>query len=396
MKRPSRGARASGRPKVLCVDDEPQVLEGLKLHLRRKFDVRTASSGAEGLAALRDGGPFAVILSDLQMPAMHGSGFLSRVREIAPDSVRMVLSGLAELTTAVEAVNEGQIFRFLTKPCSPDQLVRAFEAAADQYRLITAERVLLEETLRGSIRSLTNLLSLTNPAAFGRATRLKRYVGRLASQLGVSDRWEVEVAAMLSQTGCVTLPATTAEKLYYSRELDEDERALVNGLPETTVKLIGDIPRLEGVRAILLHQCKQFDGDGPGPRNVSGDDIPLGARLLKLALDYDSLETLGVQEEARVEKLLARTGWYDPEALNALEQLVSDMSINGQLRDCGFDELQPGMVLAGDVMTESNRLLIARGLEVTDGLIARLGHHRSERIREPIRVLIPDVRPDTD
>ena len=109
--------RTEQRPKVLCVDDEPRVLEGLSLHLRRMYEVEVATSGNAGLAVLERDKTFAVVISDMRMPGMNGAVFLSRSREIAPDAVRMLLTGQTDMTSAVQAVNVGQIFKFLTKPC---------------------------------------------------------------------------------------------------------------------------------------------------------------------------------------------------------------------------------------------------------------------------------------
>ena len=111
---------AAQRPRVLCVDDEPQVLEGLALNLRRHYEVHVAGSGAEGLQRLEQDGPFAVVLSDMRMPGMTGAVFLAHVRQRAPDSVRLLLTGHAELDAAIAAINTGHIFRFLAKPC-PDR-----------------------------------------------------------------------------------------------------------------------------------------------------------------------------------------------------------------------------------------------------------------------------------
>src|SRR5581483_749570 len=137
-----------------CVDDEPAVLEGLMLHLRRRFAVCTAPSGAAGSEAVRGKGPFACVMSDMRMPGMSGAEFLKQVRYLAPDTVRVLLTGQADMSAAVSAVNEGQIFRFLTKPCPPPSLLGALEAAVGQHALITAERELLEQTLRGTVKML--------------------------------------------------------------------------------------------------------------------------------------------------------------------------------------------------------------------------------------------------
>lgn len=168
------GQAHNGRPWILCVDDEEFVLDGLRDTLRRGFEVHTATGATEALAMLRkepDG--YAVILSDMRMPGMFGSEFLREARTVAPNAVRMLLTGFADVDSAIRAVNDAQLFRFLTKPCEPEQLVRACIAALAQHRLITAERVLLEQTLRGSVNALVEMLSLASPAAFGRAGRVR-------------------------------------------------------------------------------------------------------------------------------------------------------------------------------------------------------------------------------
>ncbi|MBI6546352.1 MAG: response regulator, partial [Cyanobacteria bacterium NC_groundwater_1444_Ag_S-0.65um_54_12] len=145
---------SSDRLKILCVDDETQILAGLAWHLRRQYEMIAALNAPAGLEALERDGSIAIVLSDMRMPGMDGAAFLSRVRQVAPDAARILLTGHADLEVAINAVNEGQIFRFLTKPCPPPVLLAAVNAAAEQYRLITAERVLLGQTLGGSIKAL--------------------------------------------------------------------------------------------------------------------------------------------------------------------------------------------------------------------------------------------------
>ncbi len=140
-------------PKVLFVDDDPNILEAYQRQFWKQYQIDTALAGDRGLEAVAKNGPYAVIVSDLKMPGMNGVQLLSRVREMAPDSVRIMLTGFAEVQTAIDAVNEGNIFRFLTKPCQPDVLARALDAGIEQYRLITANRELLEQSLGAWMRS---------------------------------------------------------------------------------------------------------------------------------------------------------------------------------------------------------------------------------------------------
>ena len=132
---------ADAKPPILCVDDEPAVLEGMRDNLRRTFRVTTAGSGAEGLELLTEQ-QFAVVLSDMRMPEMDGAQFLTRARQIAPDTTRMLLTGYADIESAISAVNDGQVFRFLTKPCSQDRLVSSLAAGAGQQGPLPAKLVL--------------------------------------------------------------------------------------------------------------------------------------------------------------------------------------------------------------------------------------------------------------
>ena len=176
--------------RILYVDDEPNVLAACKRSLGRKLDITTATSGAEGLEIVRKEGPFAVVLSDMRMPHMDGVEFICAVRKQAPDTVCMMLTGNADQETAMNAINKGQIFRFLTKPCPQEDLSVALQAGIRQYRLITAEKELLNKTLMGSIRALSDVLGLVNPKAFARCSRIKLIVKALVEELKLEHAWQ--------------------------------------------------------------------------------------------------------------------------------------------------------------------------------------------------------------
>ena len=373
---------------ILCVDDEPRVLEGLVLNLRRQYRVSTATNGLKGLEIIDGDNPPAVVVSDMRMPEMDGAAFLSRGKERSPNTVRILLTGQTDLDSAIAAVNHGQVFRFLTKPCNPQSFLAAIQAAVDQHRLITAERELLEKTLRGSIKALTEVLSLTNPLAFGRAMRLKGHAADLAAGLGVPLSWEIEVAVMLSQIGCVTLPAATNEKLYYGKPLNGDETELVHRVPTVSLQLLESIPRLEAVRAILQAQNYNFDGLGPPHNAAQGELIPLGARILRAVIDYDTLEAAGGDPNFAVSTLRGRKGRYDPRMLEALARAKGKTASQG-LNKIGLAAIQPGMFLVQDVMSTTGLLLVARGHEVTPGRLSRLRNMAPGGIREPLVVFVP-------
>jgi len=374
--------------KILCVDDEPHIIEGLSLHLRREYAVTPAHSGAEGLAALKNKGPFAVVLSDMRMPGMDGAAFLAQVRLQAPDTVRMLLTGNTDQQTAASAVNDGQIFRFLTKPCPPDMLRAAFKAATEQHRLLTAERELLEQTLHGSIKTLVDVLSLTNPMSFGRAMRVKRHVSDMVEKLGLPERWQVEVAAMLSQLACITLPLETVEKLHFGQPLADNEKETVARLPTITEHLLANIPRLEVVRAILGKAAEAFQPNDSAPEGSEKRLIARGAQMLKVALDFDALETQGNSSEFAIDTLRGRSPGYDPETLEAFARLRRSGRQKDEVRELPIAAVREGMVLAQDLKSTNGTLLAARGYEVTTSFVERARHFRMGYVKGPVRVIV--------
>jgi response regulator RpfG family c-di-GMP phosphodiesterase len=376
-------------PSILCVDDEPNLLQSMALSLRRHFKVTTASSGHEGLEKLASDGPFAVVVSDMQMPSMDGPTFLANVRNMAPDVVRVVLTGRSDRDAAIEAVNLGHIFRFLCKPCPTDTLVETLAFAVDQHRLLTAERVLLEDTLRGSIRVLTNILSISQPAAFGRSSRILGYVRALGEQIGAPVDWRLECAAMLAPLGCVTLPPETAERLYFGEDLDASERAMAERIPEETERLLRDIPRLEGVLELLACARRSFEPMAGEPKGRNGDDLPLGARILRLATDYEELEARGDPSSKGMATLESRAGVYDPALLEALGEVTGTETASARVEELALDEIEPGMILVDDMRGRDGRLLLARGREVTREVVARLQNLTARDRVDHVRVSVP-------
>jgi len=375
------------RARILCVDDEANVLAGLSVHLHRRYDVVTATSGAAGLATLGREPAISIVVSDMRIPGMSGTEFLAKARQLRPDAVRLLLTGHLDLDAAIAAVNEGQVFRFLTKPCPPATLLAALAAASEQHRLVTAERVLLEQTLRGSIQTLVDVLAITNPAAFGRATRIQQHASEIAVQLGMEERWQLEVAALLSQLGCITLPADTAERACYGQPLSEAEQAMVAHVPAVTEQLLANIPRLEPVREILAAYPRSFRADVPpdDPRKAA---LQRAAHVLRVAVDFDLLESQGHDSAIAVDTLRGRHDHYDPAVVAALVALRAAATRRKHVREVPIAAVGLGMVFAEDVRLASGTLLVARGYEVTQGFLERIRNFSPGTVKEPVRVVL--------
>lgn len=374
--------------KVLFVDDDPNILDAFKRHFRKELPVEVAAGPEEGLKSVSERGPYAVIVSDYRMPGMNGVQFLAAVKSMAPDSVRIILTGYADLQTAIAAVNEGNIFRLMTKPCPPETILTALGAGLRQYRLITAERELLQKTLRGSIEILTELLSLTKPEAFGRSSRIKRQAAEVAQYMGIFDDWKIETAAMVSQIGIVTVPDEVLGKAYRGEELNPEEKRLFENHPRVASDLLSRIPRLEEISEIVGYQEKNYDGSGPPEDGKQGADIPLGARLLKALLDFDILITAGIPKADALSRMKERVGFYDPAILDALDK-VFGMKGRFVAKAVSIQELQPRMILAEDLSSVRGQLLITRGQEISPLMLKRLKSFSvTLKVKEPVRVFV--------
>lgn len=357
--------------RVLCVDDDPRILRGYRRHVSEHFDFEIAESGEQGLEVMDSNGPFAVVVSDMRMPGMDGIEFLTKVRERSADTVRMMLTGNADLQTAINAVNGGNIFRFLTKPCPPETFIEMLRAGVGQYRLIMAEHVLLRDTLMGCMKTMTDILAILNPTAFGRSTRVAQYVKHMATLLELRGAWEFELAGMLSQIGCVGLPPGTLDKIYAKDRLSADDQKLLAVHPAAARKLLENIPRLDAVAQIVGRQQEPFWNQKTVDNLMELDRISLGVQLLKVAMDLDELLMSGASFDTAWRKLSARLGQYNPEILDALMNLRPKED-SEKAREMGVRDLEIGMIADEDIFAKDGSLLVSKGEEITYPVLLRV------------------------
>jgi len=352
--------------KILLVDDEPNVLDGYRRTLGREFTLETAVGGQEALA-LMEKAPYAVVVSDMRMPGMDGVQLLSRVKTQSPDTIRVMLTGHADMETAINAINEGSIFRFLNKPATKDMMAKTLTSALVQYRLVTAEKQLLEQTLSGALQVLTEVLSLVNPAAFSRAARARRYIHHVVTSMKLGNPWQYEVAAMLSQLGCVTLAPETIDAVYKGDTLSPEEQAQYDSHPNVAYQLLSKIPRLEPIAWMIRHQNRAVSQS----ENTELPDIRKGAEVLRLVLEYEQATHQGASRTEAAHTLARQNSEMGPEFFAALVALDPNAE-EGQVKRCSIDELYAGMIIQQDVQTNGGSLLVSTGQEVTPTVISKL------------------------
>ncbi len=371
--------------KVLQVDDDRNLLDSFRRQFHKSLIYETATSGADGIQAVRDGGPFAVVISDMMMPNMDGVEFLSQVRKISPNTVRIMLTGNANLEVAINAVNDGNIFRFLNKPVESDQLYQVILDGIQQYRLITTEKILLNKTLKGAVNLLSDILGLLNPDSFSQSTRIKRHIHTIVTSLALEDSWHYDLAAMLSQIGQVALPPSLVEKHASGKALTHEEQRLYSTHPSIGARLLKHIPRLELVAAMVEQQQQnvpRIDFEG---RLDNAQKATLGGQILKVAIAFDQLLGGGLTESAAIAVMKENPEAYDPVlveilAAGALRQKLKVMTLP-------ISQLEPGLILDQPVQTAAGLLLIAKGQVLSPAVLLRLlAADESGIVSGPIRV----------
>lgn len=356
--------------KILLVDDDLNILSGYRRSLHGEFQLETASGASQALQLMAHQGPYAVVVSDMRMPAMDGIQLLAKVKTQSPETVRIMLTGAGDVETAIQAVNEGSVFRFLTKPCEKELMAKTLTAALVQHRLITAEKELLERTLHGSIQVLTEVLSLVNPAAFGRAMRARRYIHHLAETMHLENAWQYEIAALMSQLGCVTLPPEIIEAVYAGKKLSADEQAQYDAHPSIAGDLLSRIPRLEPIGWMIKYQTQvpPFEGDTEDREKA---DMRMGAEILRLALDFEKLISQGLSRTETAHVLARQYKRFSARVFEALVELDPNAEEH-EVRRCWVNELSPGMIVQQDIRTFTGLLVVSKGQEVTLPLMLKL------------------------
>ncbi len=375
--------------RILLVDDDASLLALYRAALRQRFEIEVALSGEDALTRLRQEPPFAVIVADMHMGGMNGLELLTWSREHLPDMTRVMLTGDTDARVAIDAVNTGHIFQFLVKPFPPQALAGAIDASARQYQLVTAERELLEKTLNGSVKVLTEILALVEPEHFSQSVKLREYAGILGDALRFTDPWQLEAAAMLCYIGYVTIPDAVLQKLRVGLALKSLEQDMLTRVPEVSYDLLARIPRLETVALGVRYQCKNFDGTGFPPDAVSGPDIPPIARILKVVADIIELESNGLSRGKILEEMKARANRYDPRVFKEAVSCLIEAPPKGSIA-IAVAGLVVGQTLLAPIETTNGTLLVAAGNQVSHSLLEKVKNFAQlNQIKEPIYVAAP-------
>lgn len=353
---------------ILCVDDEPNVLSSIRRNLQREFNVLTAISGLEALNTLRAHNDIEVVVSDMSMPGMDGAQLLKYYKEYSPDTVRIMLTGNADQATATKAINDGQIFRFLSKPCPPKTLGKAISDGVNHHRLITSERELLEKTFKGTLKLLTDVLAIAAPDVFSAGTELQNIAKKVTKELGINDGWILEAAIMLLQLGWVGVPLELVKAYRSQGEISTNDQVLIDDRWKTAHSLIQNIPRLEVVADIIEFGHKR-------EAELDSELLPLG-KAMQVLVSYAERIHIGDSPVDAIVKIEEIGSYFDPEVVAVIRRINEDAA-DYAVAEVDIRGLVIGQVFMRDVLGTDGQVLLRKGQVVTDSLRTRLGNYYS-------------------
>ena len=398
---------------ILIVDDEPVVLAALQQTLEReRFHVVACSSPLKALAILQER-DFAVIISDQKMPEMLGLDFLIESRRIRPHASRILITAVLSLPTIVDAINKGEIFRFVAKPWLREELIATVRNAVHRHELVTHNAILQAQTqslneqltqanaalakqvhdleqqrqhldaanrdlaasYEHSLELCRRILTTYDPILGGQAKALVEFAGHMAGSdlLDEPQRHALRTAAWLCDIGLIGVPREMLRAFRSKPEdLSERERAMLHNHPVYSQTLAALVDDDSGVGEVIRAHHERFDGRGY-PDGLAGDAIPWPARCLAVAVGY--VES-GLPKAAAIDLVLSQSGTaYDPEAVRVFLKVTNLAQLPRQVREITLHELEPGMVLANGIYSPHGLLLIGEGQELSPATIAKIRSH---------------------
>jgi CheY-like chemotaxis protein len=367
------------RPRVLCVDDDAFMRNILARSIGDEYEVLTSNSGAEALQLIETSDPIEVVVSDHRMPGLSGAQFLQAVRDKHPLMVRILLTGETDLAEAVAAMNQAALFRFLLKPGTRTVLLETLQAAVAQYQLQVGERELLQKTLVGSMRALSDVLAIANPVAFGNLSRIQELALELAKHLKLPQQWALEFASVAAQLGHIALPERTLRRLYAGERLSAEEGAQVARSTEVAEGILQRIPRLGPVVHILSHLAADRKEDAV--KSVEAR----AAEILRVASAFAVVESTTASRDAAVHRLRAHADRFDPEVLQGLTELLGLEAGGNEVIEVPIGRIIVGMIIAEDLRTRTGALLVPKGYRVSESFVARLRNYNQDALPAVVR-----------
>ncbi len=323
----------ASKPRVLFVDDEPALLESLRRSVRREFAADLATDADHGLDCLRRGGPYCIVVSDMRMPGMDGAEFLATVRTISPESVRVMLTGCDEMEVAVRAVNDGRIFKFLSKPVPTEDLLACLRTCLTHYLEQREQKQVMASTVHAleqldiaTLTAFARAIDANSPWTAGHSERVTALALRIAHAMGLpaKDLQIVHRGGLLHDIGKIGTPPAILDK---PGKLEVWENEIMQNHVKVGMRILEPIECFRDMLCVVAQHHERLDGSGY-PAGLAGDQISVHARIVAVADAYDALTSdrpyrKGVPQEKALEILKRNAGTqFDPKVIDALVKVA--------------------------------------------------------------------------
>lgn len=362
--------------RILMVDDDMDMLRAVVRRLEKHYDIVTAGSGDQGLEKIESDGPFPVIVSDMQMPGMDGIRFVQRARRKSPLSVFVMLTGEVNETTTLRAMNEGQVFRFITKPCSHEDLLATLEASWRQYHLINAEKQLLQKTLVGAVDAIVNIFETLMPDGMMRSTSIQRIVEAVQENLRIQKRWEYALASRLSLLGYGLVGRSLTDVVAQPHFSEKDEQELMEKACAKSAEVLTKIPRLKTTAEIIAKTVESTGAISTLTPISDSEVTQVGSTLLRVALEWESSKRVGLTAGEAISAMRRKLPDLHQEVVNCLEDFEFEF-VKANHQKIPVYDLKVGMVIHKGIYSKDGRVLISEGRRLTQPLLEKLNSYLS-------------------
>ena len=388
---------------LLCVGHDSQSISYYERLLSKHLAFRCAADAEDALDILRTEHSHKLLLMDMRTAKAKRGAFLLESTIASPHLMKIILVDLDEEDDAIRLLNEGKIARIIHRQTPSELLVETLQSCFSEQEQRAKDRELLEGTLNGSVRLLSEVLKGADPMAFSRGQILREYACQFFRCLNQCEvPWDIELASMLLSIGYVTIPPNILYRARAGLELTDPEESLLTGAPQAGSQLLSCIPRLESVAEIVLYQNKNFDGTGFPCDDVAGEKIPFGARLFRVLTSLMRWEAAGVGRAAAYSKLEEEPHEYDPAILSACKSRLRFATQGKHERVTqviSLEELSVLDVLSKPLPTQTGLLVAPEGTVVSKLTLhkirnfAKLNMMRSEVSVSVLRPISPDPLP---
>lgn len=370
--------------KILIVDDDPQILAMYPVRFNKVVDIITAERASIALDLLKQE-KFAVFVVDYNLPEMNGLELIKQAQIISPDTISLILTGEANLDLAISAINQGNIFKFLVKPCSYKVMAAAFIDALKEYRTIRAKISKHKQNYTGVVAGFIHIIKLLKPSFLSTRKNLELYISAISANLSPDTINDFQLSVLLAALNFDTISPEISQKIQEGTTLNKEEALIASNIPKAMEMLLQKIPMLSKAKELIRYSLKHFNGIGYPHDDLIEEAIPYEARIINILLEITRQEANSIDFLNITKNMRDEPNKYDIDILNKVEEWIKHAKY--EQISATIINLRIGDLLLDNISTNKGIILVSSGNKVTKSMIIKLQNHPEvEDIIQPINV----------